>query len=178
MYEHLKNLDINAIRRQPKNQNYLQLNEFRFVLHRTPKMVYFCQQVYFPGLTVTPLVQPAPFSTPIMRPSNKIQYENLDLTFLVNEDMENWKEVRYWMQGLTPEKDFERSLSEKERYSDATLILMTNASNPFFYITFTNCFPVSLSGIQFSSSVEDIQPAKASIRFEFSGYSIRHVKEF
>jgi hypothetical protein len=178
MYEHLKDLDINAIRRQPKNQNYLQLNEFRFVLHRTPKMVYFCQEVYFPGITVPTITQPSPFGTPIQRSSNKVEYENLDLTFLVNEDMENWKEIRYWIEGLTTEKDYEKPLPEKERFSDATLVLMTNASNPFFYITFNNCFPVSLSGIQFSSTVEDIQPAKASMRFGFSGYSIRHIKDF
>jgi len=172
MYEHLKGLDINAIRRQPKNTNSLQLNEFKFVLHRTPKMVYFCQEVYFPGITVGTFDQGSVFSTPIKRPSNKIEYENLDVTFIVSEDMENWKEVRSWMLGLTNEKDFVRPLAESERYSDLTLILMSSSSTPFFYVNFQNCFPISLSGIQFSSKVTDITPATASIRFAFSGYEI------
>lgn len=177
MYKHLTALDINAIKRQPKNQNYLQLNEFRFVLHRTPNMVYFCQEVYFPGMTVPTITQPSPFATPIQRSSNKIEYENLDLTFLVNENMENWKEIRFWLEGLTNEKDYIKPLPEIERFSDATLILMSNASNAFFNITFNNCFPISLSGISFSSTVEDIEPAKAKIRFGFSGYTVRHIKD-
>lgn len=173
MYEHLKALDINAIRRQPKNTNSLQLNEFRLVLHRTPKMIYFCQEVYFPGVTIAELVQPTPFSTQVKRPSNKLDYENLDITFIVSEDMENWKEIRSWMVGLTNERDFVRPLPENERYSDATLILMSSSSTPFFYVTFQNCFPVSLSGIQFSSKVTDITPATAALRLAFSGYEIQ-----
>lgn len=172
MYDHLKGFDFNAIRRQPKNLNPLQLNEFRLVLHRTPKMVYFCQEVYFPGLTVEEVLQPVPFSTPVKRPSNKVQYENFDITFIVAEDMENWKEIRSWMLGLTNERDYVRPLQEIERYSDATLILMSSSSKPFFNITFKNCFPISLSGIQFSSKVTDISPATASLRFAFSGYDI------
>lgn len=173
MYDHLKGLDFNAIRRQPKNVNPLQLNEFRLVLHRTPKMVYFCQEVYFPGLTVGEVTQPVPFSTPVKRLSNKVEYENFDVTFIVSEDMENWKEIRTWMLGLTNERDYNRALPELERYSDATLILMSSSSKPFFYITFQNCFPVSLSGMQFSSKVTDIIPATASLRFAFSGYEIQ-----
>lgn len=174
MYEHLKGLDLNAIKRQPKNVNSLQLNEFRFILHRTPKMVYFCQDVYFPGLAIPEVIQGTPFSTPVKRPSNKITYEDLNITFIISEDMENWKEIRTWMQGLTNEKDYIKPLQEKERYSDATLILMTSASNAFFYINFKNCFPSSLSGIQFSTKVTDIVPATAAVKFNFTGYEITY----
>ena len=174
MYEHLKDLDINAIRRQPKNDNYLQLNEFRFVLHRTPNLVYFCQEVYFPGVTVPTVIQPNPFGTQIKRTSSRIDYEDLNLTFLVNENMKNWEEIRYWMSGLTLERDFKNSLPEQEKFSDASLILYTSASNAFFNITFINCFPISLSGIQFSSTVDDINYAKASVKFGFTGYKIDH----
>lgn len=174
-YQYLQKLDIAAIRSQPKNMNYLQLNEFRFVLHRIPNTTYFCQDVYFPGLSMPEIIQPSPFATQIKRTSGRIEYEQLKLNFMVSEDMANWKELRSWINILSPERDFSKNVPEEERFSDGTLILMNSKSKAFISVTFFRCYPISLGGIQFSTKVTDVVPATCELILNFTGYEVRDI---
>jgi hypothetical protein len=166
----------NAILRQPKSENPLQLNEFRFILHRIPNTVYLCQAVNLPGLTVGETQQPSPFSVKIRRPGTSLTTENLTLSFLVNETMSNWMEIRNWIKILTGEKTFSQNAWENEKYSDATLVMMNSSSNPFIKVTFNRCFPLELGGINFATTVTDIAPAVASVSFASTGYDIEYLQ--
>ena len=174
-----------VISRQPQTINSLQYNQFRFVLHRTPKIIYFCQEVKFPGLSMNTIDQPNPLGTPIKRTPNKIAYDNLELSFLVAEDFNNWLEIYNWMHRIVPIKNFDNQYKEKSnniipdstqmRFQDASLVLMNSVSKGFKEVMFTNCFPISLGGIDFSSTVTDSKPVVSTVQFAFSGYTINNV---
>jgi hypothetical protein len=171
-----------VIARQPQTINTLQYNQFRFVLHRTPQIIYFCQGVKFPGLSMETIKQPSPFATAIQRTPNNVTYENLEFSFLVAEDFKNWLEIHNWMHKLLPIRKFENQYKEhgdalnysssEVRFQDASLILLNSTSKGFMEIVFNNCFPVLLSGIEFSSKVTDTNPVISTVQFAYSGYTI------
>lgn len=171
-----------VISRQPQTINSLHYNQFRFVLHRTPKIIYFCQGVKFPGITMETIKQPSPFATQIHRTPNNVTYDNLEFSFLVSEDFNNWLEIFNWMHRLLPIKNFDNQYKEQLnnlnpniselRFQDASLVLMNSVSKGFMEVVFTNCFPISLSGIDFSSTVTDTKPVVCTVQFAYTGYTI------
>jgi len=164
-----------AMARQPKQENPLQLNEYKFVLHRTPHLVYFCQSVNLPGISLGETVLPSPFATSIRRPGTSIKMDDLTLDFLVNENMSNWTEIRNWMTILLNERNYgQQALNEREKFSDATLILMNSASKAFIEVSFRDVFPIQLGSIQFDSKVTDILPATSRVTFAYTGYEYRY----
>jgi hypothetical protein len=174
-----------VLKRQPQTVNTLQFNQFRFVLHRTPETVYFCQGVKFPGISMEPFVQPTPHAMPVYITPNKLNFENLEFTFLVAEDFKNWLEIYNWMHKLMPVKHFSNQYKEhsthnsfdtpETRYQDGTLILLNSASKGFLEINFQRLFPISLGGIDFSSTVSDANPVTCTVQFAYTGYTINSI---
>jgi hypothetical protein len=169
----------NAIERQPKSLNPMQLNEYKMVLHRTPHLVYFCQAVNLPGLQSTPLSQPSPFATDIKIVPGKITHDDLTVKFIVNEDMSNWLEIYDWLKTITPINTFKNQIppnQEQNRYSDMSIIVMNSKSSGILNFTYTNCFPISIGGLDLDSSISDINPAVASVTFGYTGFTVETMK--
>lgn len=173
-----------VIGKQPNTINNLQYNQFRFVLHRTPEIIYFCQGVKLPGISMETIKQPSPFATAIQRTPNNVTYENLEFSFIVSEDFKNWLEIHNWMHKLLPTNSFTNQYKENVnnnnnideiRYQDASLILMNSVSKGFTEIVFTNCFPISISGIEFTSTVSDTKPVTCTANFAYTGYTINTI---
>ena len=158
---------------QPKTINSLQYNQFRFVLNRMPETIYFCQGVKFPGIQSQPITQPGPFATPIKRTPTKLAYEDLQIDFIVSEDFKNWLEINNWLTLNLPNRDFKSKIEEKDRYSDGALIMLNSASRGFLEVSFTNMFPITLGGVEFTSTVTDAKPVISLATFGFTGYTIR-----
>jgi len=158
---------------QPKTINSLQYNQFRFVLNRMPETIYFCQGVKFPGIQSQPITQPGPFATPIKRTPTKLGYEDLQIDFIVSEDFKNWLEINNWLTLNLPNRDFKSKIEEKDRYSDGALIMLNSASRGFLEVAFTNMFPITLGGVEFTSTVTDAKPVISLATFGFTGYTIR-----
>ena len=162
-----------VITSQPQTINSLQYNQFRFVLNRMPNTVYFCQGVKFPGIQSQPITQPSPFATPIKRTPTKLAYEDLQIDFIVSEDFKNWLEINNWLTLNLPNRDFKSKIEEKDRYSDGALIMLNSASRGFLEVSFTNMFPITLGGVEFTSTVTDAKPVISLATFGFTGYTIR-----
>ena len=134
-------------------------------------------------MTMETIKQPSPFATAIQRTPNNITYDNLEFSFLVAEDFKNWLEIYNWMHRLLPTRQFDNQYKENQsgngfdpsvtRFQDASLILLNSVSKGFMEITFTNCFPISLGGIDFSSTVTDTNPVVSTVQFAYTGYTIR-----
>ena len=162
-----------VITSQPKTINSLQYNQFRFVLNRMPETIYFCQGVKFPGIQSQPIIQSGPFATPIKRTPNRLAYEDLQIDFIVSEDFKNWLEINNWLTLNLPNRDYNSKIEEKDRYCDGALIMLNSASRGFLEVTFTNMFPITLGGVEFTSTVTDAKPVISLATFGFTGYTIR-----
>lgn len=163
--------------------NFLSPNGFLLNIERLPKVTFFCQQVSLPGVSLVSLEEPTPLST-IKIPSERLEFEPLNLTFAVDGQMNNWMEVFAWMRGLGfPEtatqystenliRGYDSSSELSKNYSDARLIVLGANNTPIRTFTFVDCFPTTLSGIEFNSQNTDVQYATSSLTLEYSYYKI------
>ncbi len=142
---------------------------YKLQFSRFPNVEFSVFQVVLPGITFGETVQPTPIYD-IRLPGDKLTYDPLVVSFIVQENFENYFEILRWMYGLAKPMTTEqrRNLESKnERYSDAILTILTNKKNPLFHIRFTNCWPISLSSITLDSTVADAAPLTADITLYF-----------
>ena len=169
------------------NRNFLSPTGFKFGLKRSPGVAFFCNQANIPSLDLGIAEQPT-YLKNIDVPGDKIQFGDLNLRFLVDEDLMNYMEIQNWIRGLGyPEKisefaDLEnQSVLGKEVkfgqsgddiYSDATLQVLSNNLVPQFQVIFSDCFPYSLSTVTFDATDTDIEYFTADVSFKYTIYRI------
>ena len=154
-------------------QNFLNSNEFRFTLSRLPHVEFFVQGVTLPDISSTPVEQFTPFKT-VYRPADKIEFGDLTLTVLVDEDMQSYLETWNWLIALTKPENFEQYadlLSGDGIYSDATLTVLSSKKNPNIQITFKDMFPISVGSISLATNQSDVNPPVVDMTFRYSSYS-------
>jgi|TARA_R110002020_G_scaffold253997_1_gene467748 hypothetical protein len=161
---------------QPETNNYLATNFFKLELEKFPSVAYFCQSVNLPSLTVSTMEVPAPaLGVPIKSPVGRYSYENMSVSFLVDEKMDNWLEVYNWMYDMSTAETDCRVLNPYNKIlSDATLTIMDGSYTPMKRVIIKDIFPVGISGIQFSSVVVDTEPVIATVTFAFTTYEFRN----
>jgi len=113
----------------------------------------------------------------IKLPGDDFQFDDLSVSFIVDEDMKNWLEINNWMRDVSNVEDFtEYKTNKSDRVSDCTLHILTSGKNENVRYVFKDCWPRSLTGIDFDSSVSDIEPPTATVVFAYTTYSIDFVK--
>ena len=160
------------------NKNMLSPVGFQFEIQRLPNMNFFVQSVTLPGITASTVDQPSPLrSVPI--PGDKIEYSELEVTFKIDENMNNYIEVFNWIRalGFPDNQDQYKTLEDQPSYtgggiySDATLTILSSAMNPNIRINIQDLFPVTLSPIEMNATQPDIEYLEAIASFRFLGYS-------
>ena len=168
----------------PTNKNFLSPVGFKFIIGRTPNVDYFCQSASIPDVSIGVREIPTPVKDYVV-PGDKIVYGDLNLRFLVNEDMDNYFEIYKWLKGLTNPKnqaDFNkyiREVDEKGRssqfmktMSDARLLVLNSNYNSIATVNFYNIFPTSLTTLEFDASATDINYFTAEVNFKYTVYEI------
>ena len=178
----------NTYSRQPSKQDYADPTKFKFNIVKLPKVEYFCTQVNLPGISISDnYSQPTPFRD-IPLPGEKLRYEPLSVTFLVDENLENYQEIHGWLRGIGfpgGHKEFKNLLSggsdrfptskgstpnQGGIFSDATLNILTSKNNPVTEVRFNDCFPISLSSLQYNQQATDTDYLTATVTFEYKLY--------
>lgn len=168
--------------KQISNRNFLSPIGFQFSLAKEPKVPFFCNSAKIPEITFPPLEQPS-YLKNISVPATKLQYGDLMLRFLVDEDMTNYLAVYKWMIGLGfPEsakqfKEFTKGVREGEidyldQYSDGSLTILNSNYNPVVVVKFKDLFPTSLSSVEFNTTDTDINYFTAEVVFTYTVYDI------
>lgn len=161
-------------RNQPINSNLLQSTKFMLNFARVPDMSFFCQSVALPGLNLSEVIQESPLSQ-IYRHGDKLQYDPLTITFLVDEYMNSWKNIHDWLRGMGKPTKFQEYKTVKTTlglYSDATLTVLNGQNNPVMRFLYRNCFPTNLSSVQFSATDDGGQTITADATFRFDYFDI------
>ena len=91
--------EINWTARQPEELDFLRPNGFRFMIQSLPKVTYFCQAATIPNISLGYATQSTPF-VDIPRPGEKIDFSELTIKFIIQEDMANYIELFDWMIAL------------------------------------------------------------------------------
>jgi len=159
----------------PSNRSFLSNNKFEFVLKRIPNFAFFVQSVNLPSLTLQSTSINTPF-TAVSLPGNQIVFNQLSLTFIVDEDMQSWYELYNWIYQLGNPNSFDKTGTltgepgmEDNTYSDATLFIKTNSNNPNMQIQFYDVYPTELGEMTFSST-EGQEFITSSVVFNYTSY--------
>jgi len=170
---------------QIDNRNFLSPTGFKFTLTRTPKVAFFCNQANIPDLNLGVAIQPT-YTNMLPTPGDMIEFGDLNLRFLVDENLENYMEIQNWIRGLGFPEDLKQfdeleksgtvqakySRDRQNIYSDGTLQVLTSTQIPNFQIVFKDLFPYSLSTMTFDSTNTDIQYFTADVSFKYTIYTI------
>ena len=178
---------VQKFSRQIENRNFLAPTGFRFLIKRSPKVSFFCQSANVPSMDLGVTFQPN-YLRDIPVPGDKIEFGDLTVTFLVDEDLKNYMELQDWIRGLGfPEsgqdfRDFEAESKDygilpteggDNIYSDGTLQILSNNLVPKFQVFFRDLFPVSLTTITFDATDTDIEYFTAEVTFKYTMYDIQ-----
>jgi hypothetical protein len=104
-----------------------------------------------------------------------MNFEPLSFSFLINEDLGNWKEIFDWMKtfSINSEKYNPNIQADPRNYqADGTLVILNSNSRPQASVTFKNMFPISLGEIEFNSADTDISPQAATVTFRYDTYDV------
>jgi hypothetical protein len=170
----------NAFSKQIENRNFLTPLGFKFNLSRTPKVDFFSNSANIPGINLGVAIQPN-YLKDIPIPGDKLSYDDFNLKFIVDENMENYLEIHNWMRGL----GYPESIAEYDQWrlsdptntsnpnvSDATLIVYNSNYRSNITVKFKGLFPTSLSTIDFDSTMTDVQYVTATASFKYTLYDI------
>lgn len=165
----------------PNNINPLQSNGFQFNITKLPDLSFFCQEVNIPGMTLPSPELSNPFSiAPV--PGDKLDFDDLTVQFLIDEEMNNYISIQAWMVALGFPKNYEqyRKFIGDQRgnlvtelakgYSDATLQILNSSNNPIRTITFRDVFPVSLQSLTLQSTTDSTQYLTGVATFKYTYY--------
>ena len=143
----------NKLQRQPTKFDYASPTQFKFQIQKLPKVEYFTTACNIPGISLNATVQPTPLAD-IPLPGDTISFGDLEITFLVDENLENYREIHGWMYGIGFPKSRTQFASLVEAGKDR----------------FPNVFPTSLSGLNFNQQANDIDYLTATVSFKYKLY--------
>ena len=84
---------------QLDNRNYLSPVGFKFVITKAPKADFFSNSANIPGINLGFAEQPT-YLKNIPVAGDKLTYDDFNLTFFVDENLENYMQVHNWLKGL------------------------------------------------------------------------------
>ena len=168
-----------------ENRNFLSPVGFKFSLKRAPAVAFFCNQANIPSIDLGIAEQPTRLKN-IDVPGDKIQFGDLTLRFLVDEDLVNYMELQRWIRGLGYPEDMDefRKLEGEavlpanfgqagdNIYSDGTLQILSSNLVPQFQVVFSDLFPYSLSTVTFDATDTDIEYFTADVSFKYTIYNL------
>jgi hypothetical protein len=162
----------NFVNNQPTAENYLYPTSFQLSIARIPDTIYNCQTANVPGITVAEIAKNNPATGRTLKiPSQSLQFEDLQIKFLVDEHMSNWIEIYNWMQNLRVVADWATVQKFPDQLSDASLVLYSSANNPIKALRFHNMFPKELSSLEMDATVDNPEAITATVTFAFEFFT-------
>tara|TARA_B100000424_G_scaffold181651_1_gene140557 strand:+ start:3297 stop:3884 length:588 start_codon:yes stop_codon:yes gene_type:complete len=190
--------NLNAIQRQPTKLDHLSPTQFRFVVNQLPKVEFFNISANIPAINLGEAIFPTPYKEiPVM--GDTITYDNLSISFYVDEYLENYITVHDWITAIgfpksrsqfsdfrantsaTPSQtqgtsldigDVKPTTSSRGMFSDLTLTILSNKNNPIVEVRFSDAYPVSLTGLDFTQQSTDVENMTATVDFTYKLYEI------
>lgn len=148
-------------------QNNLSLVNFKLKFKRLPDVEYRVQSVSIPGLELGSVDRPSPFVR-IPYPGN-LTYGDLTVTFLVGESLADYLSIYDWMV-MMGHPDSLTQYDPENVFSDCSVVILNSSRTAQVAVKFTDAFPISLSAIDFDTTLQDVNYATATATFKFGRF--------
>ena len=160
----------------PTNTNFLSPIGFKFTCTAVPNVEFFCQSANVPGVSLSAVEVPTPFK-PHYVAGDRLEYEELTIRIMVDEDMKNWFEIYNWIKGLTAPDDFTQYAEQEKKglSTSGVLTILTSSNTVNLEFHFEGMFPMSITGLQFDIGATDLTYLTADISFRYNSYKIKNI---
>jgi len=99
------------------------------------------------------------------RAADKITFGTFEISYLIDEDLLNYKEIFDWMKS-----NVESVHTSTNHVRDLTLTVMNSANNVTKQIKFVDAYPTSISSLPFDITTTEVEYLTAVVMFEYSYY--------
>ena len=176
---------IDALRRQPDNFDYASASQFKATLSNFPLSEYFCTALTLPGLTLGVAPRTTSLAT-IPMVGDTLAFDDFSMTFLVEEQLTNYREIFNWMINIGFPKSHAQYKAQARAddtnrggelvlYSDIQITILSNKNNPIVRTTIYEAFPTNLSGLEYSAQSADTDWLTATVTFAYAYYEFAEV---
>jgi len=150
------------------NKNFLQPTGFKVKIdrERCPNMEYFAQGITHPGSSVNSVELPIPQLSNLPFAGDKINYSDLTISLILDEDMTAYKEMQTWLE------DALLTRGNENPEADITLHILTSHNNGNVQINYKDCVPTNVGPIEFISTSGDTTYLTYDVTFRFSRFEI------
>jgi hypothetical protein len=97
--------------------------------------------------------------------SDKIQFGAFEISYLIDEDLLNYKEIFDWIKN-----NVEANHTATNHTRDLTLTIMNSANNVTKQIKFVDAYPTMISSLPFDITTTDVEYLTAVVSFKYSYY--------
>ena len=183
-------------KQQIENRNFLSPIGFKFLVDKLPGAYFFCQSASIPAISMGYAEQPTVVNK-VYQPGDELAYEPLVVRFLIDENMKNYYQVHDWLRRITTpvtqaEFTYDRThptvnefnvdydgLYNNNWQSDCELTVLSSNYQPVSEFLFRNCFPISLTTVNFDAASPDINyfTAEVTFRYDYFDYKIREAAQ-
>lgn len=161
-----------------KNTNYFQPNKFKLIVDRLnyPNFEFFAQTVSMPSIEGAAAEAPFMHIEGIPMPPDALSYAPFNVTILLDEDMEVYRELHAWLRRLVYEKHTTAQEALRDgsipTMCDITVMALTSHNNKSVTFRYKDAFPVSIGEIELNASEQSIEPYSLNVVFRYTDFEI------
>jgi hypothetical protein len=164
---------------QPLSPNFLSPLNFIFSIKKCPSINFFAQKVNVPAMTLNPAAYENPFVV-IPHAGDHIIFDQLVVTFKVDEVLQNYLEIYNWIRQLGFPEDWSEYREIKNQpkasghgiKSDISIMILDSTKIPKFECLLIDAFPISLSQMVFESTAPDVSFITSEATFVYNNFRI------
>jgi len=153
------------------NKNYLQPTGFKVVINRVnyPNLNFFAQSISHPDVSLGGPTLPYKRIGNVNFPGDALEYSELNIQFILDEDIESYTELYNWMVDMV-NKDFKPQTDTDPTQMDISVSILTSHNNQNKTVTYKGCNPTSISGLELTSVASTVEYLTFNASFSFTGF--------
>lgn len=157
------------------NINLFQPTGFRVIIDRKnyANLEFFVQSVNHPGAANPAVETSYKRIQSVPQPGGQMEYGELTMDVLLDEDFNSYIEVYDWMLRLVQTDQITtRRTSAQPTYADIVVTALTSHNNKNKQFTYVDCIPVAIGDIQFQAQNQSVEYVTFPVSFRFSYFKI------
>lgn len=144
---------------QPTNFNLATNKNAIIYFDYAPNFVFNLSNFSIPEISTQPMTASHALHSKLYQPGQDIDFGQLNFTFFVNEELEEFFEIHKWIRGNSSSIE-EQYRQEWEKlhprpYCDAVVTLTNSTKHPFAKVIFEQIMPASIGALEYSSTDEE-----------------------
>jgi len=147
----------------PQTFNHLENVKFKFEIPELENVNYWMQSVTLPSMQIEGGALPG-MRRDIPIPGSKMDFENLVINFIVDQDLANYEEIFNWFQRI------QTARKVSDMISNCSLHFLDGDNNVNRTLMFVGAYPLVMTELAMTSDDSDVLPVLCSVTFNYQHF--------